>query len=390
MRVGQWDGRIRVLHVDDDPDFGVLVAAALEREDDAFEVTTAGSADEGLSRLGEGTFECIVSDYGMPGTDGLEFLRTVRESYPDLPFVLFTGKGSEEIASEAISAGVTDYLQKGGPERYTVLANRVENAVDRYRARRELDRTREWFRTLIEHSTDVTTVIDEGGMVRYQSPSVERHLGYGPYELVGRDGVEYVHPEDTERVRRAFESFVDSNAAVLEDLVYRFRHADGSWRWLDSSLTDARDTIVDGFVVNSRDVTDRHHQRERFRTLVEEARDTIFVVDDGGNIGYATPGVEDLLGFQPEELVGRNGFDRIHPDDVAAATAAFAAAVTEPAGRGGTTFRYRHADGSWVRLDGRVRNRLDDPVVDGLIVYIHEVPEPRVADARSVAERPKS
>ena len=390
MRVGQRDERIRVLHVDDDPDFGVLVAAALERENDAFEVTTADSAEAGFARLEAGTFECIVSDYGMPGTDGLAFLRSVRESSPDLPFVLFTGKGSEEIASEAISAGVTDYLQKGGPERYTVLANRVENAVDRYTTRRELDRTREWFRTLIDHSTDVTTVVDERGTIGYQSPSVERHLGYGPDELVGRDSVAYVHPDDTERVQRAFESFLDSGEEVLEGLVYRFRHADGSWRWLDSSLTDVRDTIVDGFVVNSRDVTDRYHQRERFRTLVETARDTIFVVDAGGDIDYATPGVEDLLGFRPEELVGRNGFDRIHPDDLAAATAEFATAVTEPGGRGGTTFRYRHADGSWVRLDGRVRNRIGDPVVDGLIVYVHEVQEPGTTDARPVAERPKN
>ena len=390
MRVGQWDGRIRVLHVDDDPDFGALVAAALEREDDAFEVTTAGSADEGLARLEEEAFECVVSDYQMPGTDGLEFLRKVRESYPDLPFVLFTGRGSEEIASEAISAGVTDYLQKGGPERYTVLANRVENAVDRYRTRRELDRTREWFRTLIEHSTDITTVVDEAGAIVYQCPALEHHLGYDPDELVGVDGLEYVHPADRARVSLAFDAFVDAPETALDDLVYRFRHADGSWRWLDTSLWDARDTIVDGFVVNSRDVTDRRRQRERFRTLVEEARDTIFVVDTEGNIGYATPGVEDLLGFRPEELVGRNGFDRIHPEDVTAATVEFAAAVTEPAGRGGTTFRYRHADGSWVRLDGRVRNRLDDPVVDGLIVYVHEVPEPRGMDARSTAERPRS
>jgi PAS domain S-box-containing protein len=372
MRVGQWDGRIRVLHVDDDPAFGALVSEFLRREDEAFEVTTATSADEGLARLEEGTFECVVSDYQMPGADGLAFLRTVRGTYPRLPFVLFTGRGSEEIASEAISAGVTDYLQKGGPERYTVLANRVENAVDRYTTRRELDRTREWFRTLIENSTDLTTVVDESCVIVYQSPAVERRFGYGPDELVGTDGLAHVHPDDRERVRRAFEAFVDAPEGGLEDLVYRFRGADGSWHWLDSWVSEARDTIVDGFVVNSRDVTDLHDQRERFRTLVEEARDTIFVVDTDGNIDYATPGVEELLGFRPAELVGRNGFDRIHPDDVAAATAEFARAVTETAGRGDTTFRYRHADGSWVGLDGRVRNRLDDPVVDGLIVYVNE------------------
>jgi DNA-binding NtrC family response regulator len=74
----------------------------------------------------------IISDYDMPGMDGLEFLRTVRETRPDLPFILFTGKGSEAVASEAIAADVTHYFQKrSGPEQYELLANRIENAVSK-------------------------------------------------------------------------------------------------------------------------------------------------------------------------------------------------------------------------------------------------------------------
>lgn len=103
---------IRVLHVDDEPDFGDLTATVLERSDERFEVDTRTSAAAGLDRLAEGDFDCVVSDYQMPATDGLEFLEAVREENPDLPFLLFTGQGSEEVASEAITAGATDYLQK--------------------------------------------------------------------------------------------------------------------------------------------------------------------------------------------------------------------------------------------------------------------------------------
>ena len=106
----------RVLHVDDEPNILDLTATFLEREGENIAVETATSATEGLDRLTEGDFEsgvpfdCIVSDYDMPGMNGLEFLEAVREEHPDLPFILFTGEGSEEIASEAITAGVSDYL----------------------------------------------------------------------------------------------------------------------------------------------------------------------------------------------------------------------------------------------------------------------------------------
>jgi CheY-like chemotaxis protein len=81
-------GAIRVLHVDDEPDFADLAATFLEREDERFEVETATSASEGLDRLAADGFDCVVSDYDMPGRNGIEFLEAVREEHEDLPFIL--------------------------------------------------------------------------------------------------------------------------------------------------------------------------------------------------------------------------------------------------------------------------------------------------------------
>lgn len=131
---------VHILHVDDDPDLRDLVAEFLEREGDQFTISTAASATEGLQYLADDShvIDCIVSDFDMPRTNGIEFLRSVRDDYPQLPFILFTGKGSEEVAADAISAGATDYLQKGGgTEQYKVLANRCQNAVDQYRSQRQ-------------------------------------------------------------------------------------------------------------------------------------------------------------------------------------------------------------------------------------------------------------
>lgn len=124
-----------VLHVDDEPGFAEMVSNFLDGEARAIDVETAMSPSEGREKLAENDYSCIVSDYDMPGRNGIEFLKTVREDHPHLPFILYTGKGSEEVASEAIKAGATDYLQKeSGTTQYNILANRIQNAVEQYRA----------------------------------------------------------------------------------------------------------------------------------------------------------------------------------------------------------------------------------------------------------------
>jgi DNA-binding NtrC family response regulator len=125
---------ITVLHVDDDPSLVELTAEFLQRHRENLTVRMATDPHSALD-VDIDEVDCIVSDYDMPGMDGVEFLERVRNEYPSLPFILFTGKGSEAVASEAISAGVTDYLQKGtGTEQYELLCQKIENAVGRQRA----------------------------------------------------------------------------------------------------------------------------------------------------------------------------------------------------------------------------------------------------------------
>jgi DNA-binding NtrC family response regulator len=136
---GSHPDTVRVLHVDDDPALRELTAEVLGREGGDFEVTTAANAEEGLAALDERPIDCVVSDYEMPGRNGLEFLEAVRDRDPDLPFVLFTGKRG--LASDAIARGATDFMEKaGGADQYLLLRNRIENAVARRRASRRLDR----------------------------------------------------------------------------------------------------------------------------------------------------------------------------------------------------------------------------------------------------------
>jgi CheY-like chemotaxis protein len=122
---------VRLLLVDDDPDDLEMAELFLKRQSDRFSIIGATSAAGGLEYLAEnGNFDCVVSDFSMPGMDGIEFLREVRERYPDLPFILYTGQGSEQIAKRAIIDDVTDYVEKDiGTNQYAILADRIWKAI---------------------------------------------------------------------------------------------------------------------------------------------------------------------------------------------------------------------------------------------------------------------
>jgi PAS domain S-box-containing protein len=177
---------IRILHVDDDPELADVTSVYLERFNDDFQVVTETTVVEALDRLRNEQIDCVISDYQMPNTNGLEFLEIVREQYPDLPFILFTGRGSEEIASEAIEAGVTDYMQKGGgPDQYEVLANRVDNAVDRYRTRQQFWDALSWYQRLVEQEI-VGVFVVQGEELVYANRKFADVFGYDRSDLIGK------------------------------------------------------------------------------------------------------------------------------------------------------------------------------------------------------------
>ena len=259
-------GTVDVLHVDDDPGLLDLSSAYLEHECERFEVSTETSAREALASLPE-NLDCIVSDYEMPEVDGLAFLEQVRERRPDLPFILYTGKGSEDIASEAIKRGVTDYLQKGGPDTLELLANRIENAVQRYWSeRRVAERTRE-FETLVDNLPGVVfqCLPEEDWPMHRVHGECERLCGYHADALTDGDvvwGRDVIHPDDQSCVGEQFRPAIDSGEPF--EMTYRIVTRDGDTRWVWERARgvygeDGTLEAVEGFIT---DLVDRPERSE--------------------------------------------------------------------------------------------------------------------------------
>ncbi|PSQ53766.1 hypothetical protein BRD20_01375 [Halobacteriales archaeon SW_8_65_20] len=272
---------ITVLHVDDEPDFGSLVATYLERIDDRLTVVTAMSVDGAIDRLESASFDCVVSDYDMPGTGGLALLDFVREEFGELPFILFTGRGSEEIAGEAIAAGVTGYLQKE-------TTRRAERAVEA---------TEQRYQRLIEESSDAICIVRPDATIEYVSPAVERIAGYDHESFAGETVLEYVHPEDVSLAAEALSTLTDDPAARI-DVELRFRHADGHWVWLEARGRNLRaDPTVDGLVVYVRDIRERKRREQQLSALFETTEGLIRSEAREAILSRAVTAADEILGL---------------------------------------------------------------------------------------------
>ena len=145
---------IHVLYVDDDPSMIEISKKILMDIDASFEVDDACCVDEAFRKLETGQHDVVVSDYELPLKNGLEFLRELREQHREIPFILFTGKGREEVAVKALNLGADSYINKNGsPETvYWELADAINKAVERKKSTELLAGSESKYRTLVEKS----------------------------------------------------------------------------------------------------------------------------------------------------------------------------------------------------------------------------------------------
>ncbi|MFC6989315.1 response regulator [Haloplanus sp. GCM10025708] len=251
-----------VLLVDDDAQFVETVKHYVEDANDV-DVTAVTDPNEALSAVERGDVDCIVSDYKMPGMNGLELLEAVRSVDPDLPFILFTRHGNEEIASEAISAGVTDYLRKGDDEQFALLSNRIENAIGRVESQRELRAEKERFQRLVEEVKEYAIfLLDETGHIVTWNEGAKRVKGYTEAEVLG-EHLSLFYPEESEdRVDYLLARARESGS--IQDEGWRVRK-DGSKFWANVTITATHDREGNllGFSKVTRDMTDRREYERR-------------------------------------------------------------------------------------------------------------------------------
>jgi len=376
---------VQVLHVDDDREFAELSRTFVEGMDDRFEVTPAEGAEEGLALLSSQEFDCVVSDYEMPEMDGIEFLRAVRERDLDLPFILLTGEGSEAVASEAISAGVTDYLTKGmGTSQYRRLCRRISDAVDQQMAREHGDEIEDRLRALSENANEILWMFTADWEELLFVNSAYEDIWGAPVEELLSDPtsfMRYVHPDDREAASEAMAQLQSGESIDIEIRVNESASFE-RWVWIQGEpvFEDGTVSAVAGF---ARDVTERKRRERELETLRER---TEFVLEGTDSIIWTfdleTHETEVL--YRPlNDIVGEPGripdvetfLERsVHPDDRQQVSEAFAAVSSGAEAEADVVFR-SHPDAEesrWLRARGYRKPTDEGQLLVGLLTDVTE------------------
>ncbi|MGA9387753.1 MAG: PAS domain S-box protein, partial [Candidatus Bathyarchaeia archaeon] len=309
--------KIRVLHVDDEPALLKVAKQCLEMQG-PFRVDTASSVEEALVKLEKERYDAVVSDYQMPGKDGLEFLKELRESGNSVSFIMFTGKGREEVAIRALNLGANQYLNKTGePETvYTELAHSITELAKARKAEQELLDSEERFRNLFEKSNDGLVFVDLSGRIMDINQKLVHMAERTKEDTVGKSFLELglVSSKDVPvLVGRLRQNAMGKSTGSFE---FEIGKENSEKKSIEiNSVLILKENVPLGSLVIVRDITERkkreealRESEEKYRNLFESAMDAIVTLDLKGSITAVNSSVL-RFGYEKEDLVGKNILD---------------------------------------------------------------------------------
>ncbi|MGM0604546.1 MAG: GAF domain-containing protein [Halobacteriota archaeon] len=302
------DASIRALYIDDDETLVNLTQQFLETNYPSIDVETTTAAEDALQLIATDAFDAVVCDYQMPKMDGLDVLEWVRTEYgSDLPFILFTGRGRESVAIEALNLGADRYLEKRGDptSRYGVLAEAIKQEVDHHRTQRRLQKREENLQITLESIGDAVITTDDDGRITQMNPVAESLTGWDSEDAVGRalpevfeiisEATREPEPDPARKVLETGTIVGLANGTILV-------RKDGTERFIADSASpiESPDGETIGVVIVFRDITDEYRtqkrQRRQRRAIIDLA------VDEDITSGNFRAGVRTITETAAETL----------------------------------------------------------------------------------------
>ncbi|MDD3398566.1 MAG: PAS domain S-box protein [Candidatus Methanomethylophilaceae archaeon] len=353
------DNGFRILYVDDEPGLLELGKIFLEMNQGII-VDTASGPHEALTRMESHRYGVVVSDYQMPEMDGIEFLKKLRGDGNDVPFIIFTGKGREEVVIEALNNGADFYLQKGGDARsqFAELWNMVRHVLDRRASEKELNASRCLMDATIDSIPDIIGVMNTDCEVLCYNQAGYEYLGRNPEEVLGKK-CHIAENKDAHCSECEFEQ-----AKKNGHLVEFERYDPVNDVYLDCRVNPVFDqeSELRYLVEIIRDVTQRKKSEERLRQSEEMYRSLVSHYGQGiailnqGNLLYVNPQAVDVMGYSEDEMMRMSYTDLIHPDDLEAVTYRMRMRENGEPHEGCHLLRLLPKDGSTIWAESRAKS----------------------------------
>lgn len=304
---------IHVLHVDDDSSI-LEVSRQILMDFGNFEVDSVTCVDEAFRKLAAKHFDAIISDYELPEKNGLQFLQELREQKNDISFVLFTGKGREDVVINALNLGADAYVNKqGNPETvYGELSFSLHNAIERKTSKRLHAESEAKYRKLVENSLQGIAII-QGPPPKFvfANLAMGQLFGYSPEELTTLSPEEIaknVHPDDREAFFNRFEKRMEGKEVESTYEFHGFRK-DGTIRWVEVCANlieyNGRPAVQGVFL----DITERkkveeglRKSEEMYRSLADSLPEIVFETDKNGKLTYANKRAFEVFGYSKEDF----------------------------------------------------------------------------------------
>ena len=307
---------IRILHLEDDPADGELIAALLAADGLVCKCTRVSSRAEFAAALDK-AWDLILGDYAIPGFDGVAAQQMALDRCPHIPFMFVSGTMGEEVAVERLKAGATDYVLKQRLGRLPSAVRRALQEAEERRQRRALEDAVDFLQHLITASPSMIFRFEPDCLsATFVSPNIGWLLGYAQEEVVGVPGFweSIIHPDDRASVVARLRDAMRATVVQIEQ-EYRLRAKDGRYRWFFNLLridydADAKPVGILGYAL---DIADRKAAEEDLQaanafldSVVENLPVMLFVKDarDGRFLRFNRAG-EEMLGLPRSELLGR-------------------------------------------------------------------------------------
>lgn len=308
---------INILFVDDEIDMLKQAEIYLSKQDDSFEIETALSGEEALDLLSKKDFEIIITDYKMPSMDGIELLKEVRGSEIDIPFLILTAAGDEEVAMEALNYGADRYILKEGrvKKQFQILSKEIKQEIEHYNTRRKLIKSESKYENLVNNLPVGIYKTNPKGEIINANKAFSEMLGYSSVrELKAINAFDlFVDPED----RNKWMEKIRKND-IVENFEFKMKKHDGTVIWVEDTARVVKDEEGNIHHFNGiiRDITEIKEIEEELGqskewlsltfNILNSIGDPIITTDREGNVAFINNSAEEFFGIEKDRITGED------------------------------------------------------------------------------------